>query len=417
MPKNTLSQKEMNVLEKVDQQFVAEHNDLIQATAKMDQTAMKLFEMAVAGIDTKKGTQKDRTVLIPKRTVLQFVQAKDHNRSKKLNELIDDATNRMVFKLQRPQRNIKLFPFEVVEWCSEGLDDYIKFKFTESFMPYVSELKANFTQFKLETIASFSNTYTIVLFKWLTLYYNQYLYYRQQGTRSEVQLREFSDPKVELTELEDLLNVKASYRKRFDNFSKYVLDKSLSEIEGATNLRVAYEKERDGRKIRWIQFHIQSRTQVKSASHSRTTVDPLKYEAAVNSKYTVKLLSSRILDPLAVTNKSLMIKLSTDLYPKYDEFAAKYGMKTLDKHLDYVGAHLTKTPKKLAGYLNSALENYEKTGIKKTIAKSSRAQHYWSKIDEKMPGWTTKTTDELNTKAPASVVAEVKEMLEKRKSK
>ena len=55
-------------------------------------------------------------------------------------------------------------------------------------MPYLINLKSNFTQYLITDIMELNSKCSIILYKWFSMYYNQYEKYNENGQRREEQL-------------------------------------------------------------------------------------------------------------------------------------------------------------------------------------------------------------------------------------
>lgn len=58
-------------------------------------------------------------------------------------------------------------------------------------MPYITELKKNFTQYRIEDLRHFTSSNTITIYKVLMMYYNQYTNYIANGKRTKEELESF----------------------------------------------------------------------------------------------------------------------------------------------------------------------------------------------------------------------------------
>ena len=62
MQKEIISQKENVIVNEIDNQIIAQHNDLIKSVADMRKTSMKIFELAVGSLDSTKAEQRQVTI-------------------------------------------------------------------------------------------------------------------------------------------------------------------------------------------------------------------------------------------------------------------------------------------------------------------------------------------------------------------
>ena len=66
-------------------------------------------------------------------------------------------------------------------------------------MPYLINLKKNFTQHALSEISELNSKYSIILYRWLSMNYNQYEHYSAKGwTESQTSRKPTAIPQYRL---------------------------------------------------------------------------------------------------------------------------------------------------------------------------------------------------------------------------
>ena len=93
-------------------------------------------------------------------------------------------------------------------------------------MPYLIELKKNFTQYALSDVMELNSKYSIILYKWLSMNYNQYEHYNNKGGRRAEQVEAYRNPSISVKELRIMTDTINEY-KDMNNFTKKVLNKPL----------------------------------------------------------------------------------------------------------------------------------------------------------------------------------------------
>lgn len=111
-------------------------------------------------------------------------------------------------------KNIVPIPF--VEWTD--YNDEVKIEFHREIMPYLTELD-KYTQYAITDIRELNSKYSIILYKWLTMYYNQYQTYLKKGERTQKQLYEYKNPIIRLVDLREITDTITEY-KDMNNFTK-----------------------------------------------------------------------------------------------------------------------------------------------------------------------------------------------------
>lgn len=372
----------------LEKKKIVEHNDLIMSSAKMDTVPLKFFELAVAEIDTF-NPPKDNTIYLSKKDMFKFLNAKDNDKDKyyRFKQAISKMQKQAFFEIREEKgkgfvfRNIVPIPY--VEWKSYS--DEVKIRFDVEIMPYLTELKTNFTQFALTDIQGLNSKHSIIIYKWLNMNYNQFEYYKKNGNRDGQQLYKLCNPVIEVDELRWLTNTQKEYVGRFTNFELYVIKKPIKEINKYTRFNVTYDKIREGRKITKIQFHISLKGE-KTIEDSSKSKKVVTLADAQQSPYSQLLMGALLITFNDMQNETLMLSLAAKIYPKYDEFVEKYSLDMLKKHLEYVKAHSTNI-KDLVTYLDNALQGYQNKLVTQEKDSQSKSRKKGTIQKEKIPDY------------------------------
>lgn len=354
---------------------VVEANDLISSIAKMDKTPLKIFELAVSYIDTE-NPPKDNVVYLSKKELFSFFKVSDNNKHSRFKQAVEVMQKQAYFQVKKRANNKKGFKFKsivpipTVEW--NDYNDKVYIRFNEDIMPYLIDLKEKFTQYAISDIMELEYKYSITIYKWLCMHYNQFEHYQHKTTRTNKQLEAYRNPKISIEELRNLTDTVNEYS-RFDNFEARVIKSALKEINKFTHFNVTYEKEKKGRTIEAIQFHIDKKKTVKdeaykkedqpaqlSAEQKQKLNESLFY-SAVGNPYTLQLINIGLLQPTDITNQERLIGLATKVYPTYDKISQKKGKNGLTTHLEYVRDKMvdfTESKKNIVKYLKTSAEQY-----------------------------------------------------------
>ena len=358
-------------LKEIEKRKIVEHNDLITSVAKMDKTPLKIFELAVSCIDTE-NLPKDNTVLLSKRELFTFFKVDDSNKHSRFKEAIKVMQKEAFFEIKEEQgKGFKfksIVPIPYVEWTD--YHDEVLIRFSPEIMPYLIELKKNFTQYALSDLVNLNSKYSIILYKWLSMNYNQYEHYNDKGGRRAEQIEEYRNPSISVKELRAITDTIKEYQ-HFPHFEKWVLKTPLEEINVHTHFNVTYDKIKKGRSIDSIVFHIEKKRCADDNSYKlndkmyqaeqakkEETEDRLAIEAMKN-KYTKLLLDNMLLNSYEMTDTAIMAGLQQHVYPLYDELKDLHGMKAVQDHLSYVASKQEAYSKRnIAKYLKKAIEQY-----------------------------------------------------------
>lgn len=369
--KNEPNQKQVQTLNELSKRKVVEHNSLITSIAKMDKTPLKMFELAVSCINTEE-PPKDHTVYLSKEELFAFFKVSDNDKHSRFKQAVENMQKQAFFQIKEEVgKGFKfrsIVPIPYVEWTD--YHDDVKIEFHREIMPYLINLKQNFTQHALSDIAELNSKYSIILYRWLSMNYNQYEHYSYKGGRREEQVEAYRNPTISMRELREMTDTVDEYP-RFDRLEHRVLKEPIEEINENTSFNVTYDKIKKGRSIDSIVFHITKKRRADDNSYkledkdyqsdkeekSRNEADLLKQ--AMESKYTRLLIENFLLSPLEMTDTALMAGLQKNVYPLYDELKELRGLNGVKDHLSYISSKKEAYSKRnVAKYLKKAIEQY-----------------------------------------------------------
>ncbi|MFR0595127.1 replication initiation protein [Limosilactobacillus mucosae] len=395
--------------------IVTQHNDLIKAVARMEKIPLKLFEMAVGAYDSQSNSNE---VEIDKELVYDFLDIRGGSRSKRLEKALFDLHQHAVFTLTHKEDDgtettMTISPISSTSYNSAG--SKIKLRFDRDLLPYISMLQTNFTQYRLSDIAELGSKYAIVLYKLLTMSYNQHNYYLRHPDKGKTpdQIDAMANPRFTLTELKHITGTENRYP-RFNSFDQSVIKPAVKEICDKTDYSISYDKHKTGRRVTGIIFHVKKdgisyvKNTEKPIKQTGIKLDAAELQTVLSSSYTGLLMAAGLTDPIALTGDADYQRgLLERLYPAYDRFVDRFDQATLERHIKYVGEHTAQKPNSLVPYMLKALADYEErlaqTG---TSQKSSRAQ-----INEELPGWAAHP-ENIKTKKPSpEKLAKIDQML------
>ncbi|WP_282798992.1 RepB family plasmid replication initiator protein [Lactococcus lactis] len=368
----TEKEKSFNT-EELQLRKVAEHNDLISSVAKMDKTPLKIFELAVSCIDTD-NPPEDNTVYLSKRELFSFFDVSDSNKHSRFKEAIERMQKQAFFQIKEEKKKgfkfKSIVPIPYIEW--NDYNDNVRIEFSQHIMPYLIDLKTNFTQYAISDIMGLNQLYSIILYKWLCMSYNQFEHYQHKPNRTQKQLEEYKNPKISVKDLRALTDTEDIYTRMF-HFTEWVLDNPIKEINENTHFNVTYDKIKKGRSIDSIQFHIVKKANWKDENYKRNDVqaqlteeqkqaqNQVNYAVAVANPFTMKLINASLLYAPDIANQDTILELSESVYPIYDKLVKELGEEALDTHMDYVRRNMvdySNGKKNIIKYLRISAEQY-----------------------------------------------------------
>lgn len=375
-------------LKEIEKRKIVEHNDLITSVAKMDKVPLKIFELSVSCIDTD-NPPKNNTIYLLKAELFAFFKVDDSNKHHRFKEAIAKMQEQAFFEIREEKdkgfKFRRILPIPEVAWTD--YDDKVMIRFDQAIMPYLIDLKQSFTQYALSDLVELNSKYSIILYKWLSMNYNQYEHYSFKGGRRAEQVEAYRNPSITVEELRTITDT-VNEHKHFPHFENRVLKKGIEEINAHTSFNVIYDKIKKGRSIDSIVFHITKKPVARNDFYKLEEQDPIylqdkanKEQAeellagkALKSKYTRLLIENFLLSPYEMTDTALMAGLQAHVYPLYDELKDLRGLNGVKDHLSYVRAKQEAYSKRnIAKYLKKAIEQYLPTVKLQDLEQPERA--------------------------------------------
>ena len=365
------NQKQVYTLNEIEKRKVVEHNSLITSIAKMQKTALKMFELAVSCIDTE-NPPKDNIIYLSKKELFSFFDVSSASKHTRFKEAIEYMQKQAFFQIKEEKNKgyemTSIVPIPTVKWNS--YNDDVMIQFNQFIMPYLINLKAEFTQYKISELKELNSKYSLILYRWLAMNYSQYEHYSVKGGRRVEQVEAYRNPSITVKELREITDTINEYT-RFQSFENRVLKNAIEEINAHTSFNVSYEKVKKGRSIDSIVFHIEKKRRADDNSYKledtafqvdkkqKEQSEAVLVKQAMESKYTRLLIENFLLSPLEMTDTALMAGLQKNVYPLYDELKELRGLEGVKKHLSYVRDKQEPYSKSnMAKYLKKSIEQY-----------------------------------------------------------
>lgn len=212
-------------------EIVRKSNHLVEASYKLTLNEQRLVLYALTQI-------KPMRSYVPEIKV----SAREFGERMKLTpkasyEALEDATNNLY---ERDIRTNNGTTVERFRWVSSVKyhkgDAYVTLRFTSEIAPYLTNLRARFTQYNLEAIAGLNQPTTIRIFELLM----------QWKTTKQTQW-------MALDEFKDRLGLNGRYPRFFD-LKKRVLDPAAVELRRESGIELSWELEHRGRTVTGLRF-------------------------------------------------------------------------------------------------------------------------------------------------------------------
>lgn len=379
-------------INKLDNRIVSEHNDLIRSTANMTSLSLKLFEIAVSAMDSRE-KQPSHEVRINKEQIYNALGIKGTSKNQQLSKALNTLRKSSNFEITTEQNgeihDIGITPVYYAD--NNYSSDYAVIRFAPEILPFITDLKKNFTQYQLNDILHLRNKYAVSMYRWFTMNYRQYEYYANNGKRREDQIEKYANPEITLEELRKLTGTEKKYSAFYD-VRRYIIDPICNEITKHTKYNITYDRIKSGRKVVAIKFHISKKGEKKVEKDNVVSVSLADF---LQNRYSQLLIGAGLLDMSKVTSdEKYRGTIVGTLYPAYDKFLKNADITDLDNHLHYVAQNMKQKPDNLARYLAKAIANYSKKrklqkpkSSKGAVKKKRSGAH----IEEKKPAWLKAT--------------------------
>ena len=215
----------------INKHLVVKSNNLIQARYDLNLNEQKIILYAVSKLDRS----KDNFNIIPIEV-------------KKFYKLLGTSTERytelreMIIKLREKTLIIETDEGEIITGWISSLEykrdkGIIELEFSHKLIPYLLQLKEQFTRYQIKNILYLSNKHSIRIYELL----------KQYETIGE---RTFT-----IDEIKKILLLENQYS-RFSNFENWILKPTMEEINEHTDILISYEKIKKGRSIEAIKYSI-----------------------------------------------------------------------------------------------------------------------------------------------------------------
>ncbi|WP_426693669.1 hypothetical protein, partial [Schaalia odontolytica] len=159
----------------------------------------------------------------------------------------------------------------------------------------------------------------------------------------------YRNPTITVKELRVMTDTVNEYKRMFQ-FTEWILEKPLAEINAHTSFNVSYEKVKKGRSIDSIVFHIEKKRMADDNSYKlddkvyqedkarKAETEDMLTVQALKSPYTKLLMEHFLLSYLDLTDTKILSGLQAHVYPLYDELKDLRGLNGVKDHLSYVRA-------------------------------------------------------------------------------
>lgn len=252
----------------MENHIVSQSNDLVLATYIMTTKEKELLLSCISQIDSRPDApniskQTKFTVTVEQIRDVFYKNSYDRNLFRDLSDASKRLFSREVtIKLEGNKTLLTRFVSGVLFDPDEAK---VTLNFAEEILPYLTQLKANFTKYKLVEISELSSTHAIRLYELIVCWTGQYQYSKT----------------LDLDDFRYVMGVSGKY-KQFGQLREYVIDKAIEEINNNTSYKVSVDYQKVSRTYVRLTFKFHKKTLDRLTSKDGT-LSPSAIQSIVDS--------------------------------------------------------------------------------------------------------------------------------------
>jgi plasmid replication initiation protein len=229
---------------------VVKGNQIIQASYRLTLVEQRIILGCIAKIDSTEKLSETQGFTIHVSEIRDLVSdSKTPSSYSEIKEAVDRLYNRTI--TIDGEGSERRWIYEKKYNKNEGS---VTLYFSPTLIPYLSQLKGNFTKYRLEWVKKFSSPHSIRLYELL------------------VQWQSKGEREVALDWLKNILELSDKYP-RTNNFIQRVIKPSIAEINQHSNLKVVFGTRKAGKTITHLQFKFDIQEPQKAKEREVLTID------------------------------------------------------------------------------------------------------------------------------------------------
>lgn len=226
---------------------IVKANSLIEASYKLSIDEIRILALTIGTMNPKTEQQ------IFDFTVADFVREFPEVSQENAYKQIQAAIKRIYERSVKTEDNERITEFR---WVSSRTyfkkEGRFRIAMTNEVMPYLTQLKGQFTKYQLRNISNFNSVHAIRIYELVTQY-------RTLGSRE-----------ISIEKLKECLQVTDKYP-RFNSFNQRVLEPAIKEINRKSDLLIEVEQVKRGRTVHALNFILQEKQQTTKKSLENKT--------------------------------------------------------------------------------------------------------------------------------------------------
>jgi len=224
---------------------VVQDNALVNSFGNLDKITIKLFEICVSAINPLK-PPLDNTIFLNKRDLFFMFQNTENINYTRFGFYLKRLQKQVITIKKDNGVVLSVVPVPTIQYGTRDDDQQVRIVFNSEIMPFLVDLRKNFTQYPIYDLYGIKNKYSLILFQLAYAHHNRNKPFSEEFTHFTVSVSELR----EITGTTNVLPLWSSLEQR-------VIKDSIDEINHAwASIKLHYEKIKTGRKITHIKFTV-----------------------------------------------------------------------------------------------------------------------------------------------------------------
>jgi len=217
-------------------------NALIEASYKLTLQEQRLLLMCIGRLNPQDETPNKKFQIAARDFYEAFPDIGLSNAERRLQEAIDRLAERWILlRCDAEQREIRWIQEKAKYFGGEGKIEII---FADSIMPYLTQLKGQFTKIVVKNVSALKRTYSIRIYELL------------------MQFKSVGDRLISIDDFRSILDLDDKYSD-FKILNRSVIKPALKELNEKSDLSVSVDTVKNGRKVVALHFRFMEDKQIK----------------------------------------------------------------------------------------------------------------------------------------------------------
>lgn len=209
-------------------------NALIEASYKLTLQEQRILLICIAKLNPRDTNISKSFQITAQEFLIAFPNVGKKHAEERLQEAVDKLAERWIHVYNdNEKRRFRWIQEEAKYFNGEGKVEVV---FSDSIMPYLTQLKGQFTSIILKNISSLKSNYSIRIYELL-------MQFKIIGSRT-----------ITVAKLRSILEVEDKYQ-TFKSFNQWVIQPSIKELNEKSNLTITVQTIKTGRSIKSLQFN------------------------------------------------------------------------------------------------------------------------------------------------------------------